>query len=464
MNASLNKIYRTIWSEALSAWVAVSELVKSKGKRASSSLMRVLNIGGVDAATDDIHRHRFKLATITALCLLSFGAQANPMGGNVVNGSATFNTSGNTLTVTNTPGAIIHWQDFSIQQNEITRFAQQSASSAVLNRVVGGNTSQILGSLQSNGRVFLVNPNGIVFGAGSTVDVAGLVATSLNLSDADFLSGRHRYSSDPNAQAVSNAGNLSAQQGGEIWLIAPDVENSGVITAPDGEILLAAGSSVELVNSLDPNLRVNITAPAGDATNVGQLVASAGRLGLFGTIVKNSGQVSADSATLQGGKIVFRSSQRTEITGTASATGQGGGEIKVLSDMQQGTVSVSGTLDASAPQQGDGGFIDTSAAHLDIAPTVSIKASAANGKSGEWLIDPLNVTIGASPSNLGGTFTGGVWTPTASGSYINTGTIVSALNAGTNVTVTTIPVPTSLDAYSPTAWSTVHVSQLIRPT
>jgi len=399
---ALNKIYRTIWSEALGAWVAVSELVKSKGKRAGSSMMRVLNIGGVDAATDDIHRHRFKLSALTVLCLLSFGAQANPMGGNVVNGSATFNSNGNTLTVTNTPGAIINWQDFSIQQNEITRFNQQSASSAVLNRVVGGNTSQILGSLQSNGRVFLVNPNGVVFGAGSTVDVAGLVATSLNLSDADFLAGRHRFTSDPNAQTVSNAGNINAQQGGEIWLIAPNVENTGVITAPGGEILLAAGSSVDLVNSLDPNLRVNITAPAGDATNVGQLVASAGRLGLFGTIVKNSGQVSADSATMQGGKIVFRSSQRTEITGTASATGAGGGEINVLSDMQTGTVQVSGTLDASAPTTGDGGFIDTSAAHLQISDAARITTRASNGYAGTWLLDPFDFTIAPTGGDITG--------------------------------------------------------------
>lgn len=437
---SLNAIYRTIWSEALGTWIAVSELVKSKGKRSGANMMRVLNIGDPDAATDDIHRHRFKLATLAAMCLFSLGTHANPMDGSVVNGSATFNSIGNTLTITNTPGAIIHWQDFSIQQNEITRFNQQSASSAVLNRVVGGNTSQILGSLQSNGRVFLINPNGVVFGAGSSVDVAGLVATSLNLSDADFLAGRHRFASDPNAKAVSNAGNISAQQGGEIWLIAPDVENNGVIAAPNGEILLAAGSSVELVNSLDPNLRVNITAPAGDATNVGELVASAGRLGLFGTLVKNNGSVSADSATLQGGKIVFRSSQRTELTGNASAAGTSGGEIKVLSDMQTGTVSVSGTLDASAPTSGDGGFIDTSAAHLDIAPSVSIKANAAHGKAGEWLIDPLNITVGTAAST-GGFFTGsppGTWSPIASGSYVNAGTVAAMLDGGTSVTISTV--------------------------
>jgi filamentous hemagglutinin family protein len=95
--------------------------------------------------------------------------------------------------VTNSPNSIINWQSFSIGANEITRFTQQSAASAVLNRVTGTagriDPSVILGALQSNGRVFLLNPSGIVFGAGAQVDVAGLVASSLNLSNADFLGG-----------------------------------------------------------------------------------------------------------------------------------------------------------------------------------------------------------------------------------------------------------------------------------
>src|SRR5512139_2624463 len=111
---------------------------------------------------------------IVCVAVLAFGGQAaraNPLGGTVVNGQATFNTSGNTLTVTNTPGTIINWQGFSINANEVTRFAQQSAASTVLNRVVTNNPSVILGTLSSNGQVYLVNANGIMFGAGSTVDV-----------------------------------------------------------------------------------------------------------------------------------------------------------------------------------------------------------------------------------------------------------------------------------------------------
>ena len=345
-------------------------------------------------------QHRLKPAY--AAMLLAFAmetAQANPMDATVVSGQASFATSGNTLTVVNTPGTIINWQSFSIGQSEITHFAQQSASSAVLNRVIGSDPSNILGTLQSNGRVFLINTNGIVFGAGSTVNVAGLIASTLNLSDADFLAGRYNFTEVPGAQNISNAGIITAQgdglNGGQIYLIAPNVENSGVITAPNGEILLAAGASVELLNSNDPNLRVSITASAGDVTNVGQLVASAGSLGLFGAVVRNSGEVSADSATMQGGKIVFRASDLVEAGGTISASGAGGGEINMLADMQGGTVNVTGTLDASAPVSGDGGFVDTSAAHVQVADSARVTTAAANGSDGNWLIDPTDFYVSA---------------------------------------------------------------------
>lgn len=328
----------------------------------------------------------FKLRPMCAAVLLAFSvnASANPNGGAVVNGSASFNTNGNTLTVTNTPGTIINWQGFSINSNEITHFAQQSASSAVLNRVITSNPSVILGTLSSNGRVFLVNPGGIVFGAGSTVDVAGMVATSLNLSDADFLAGRGNFTLTPGAQAVSNAGNITAQNGGEIYLIAPNVENSGIITAPNGEILLAAGSEVQLVNTLDPNLRVNITAPAGDATNVGQLVSSAGRLGLFGTIVKNTGAVSADSATLQGGKIVFKASQRVEVGGTVSANGTSGGSVNISADHSAdlgapGSVIHTGSIQARGTT-GAGGAVNLSGDSILSSAGISTDGTTAGGQ------------------------------------------------------------------------------------
>lgn len=441
----------------------------------------------------------FRFAQVAALLAFSVQiAQANPTGANVINGQASFAASGNTLTVTNTPGTIIHWQDFSIGTSEITRFVQQSAASAVLNRVVTSNPSSILGALQSNGRVFLVNPNGIIFGAGSTIDVAGMVATTLNLSNADFLAGRYSFSQVPGAQSISNAGNISAGSGGQIYLIAPNVENTGVITAPNGEILLAAGHSVELVNSDIPNLRVSITAPAGDVTNVGQLVAESGSLGLFGTVVRNSGTVSADSATLQGGRIVFKASQRAEVGGTVSANGTTGGMVQVLGDevgiMDGATVTANGahgggtilvggdyrgenpdipnarvtyvapsaTLSADAgeagdggkvivwaddtarvygsisarggAQSGDGGFVETSGKRF-LDVTRAADVSAPNGNGGTWLLDPYNITVISGTGTLDGSSPN--FTAGADSSTISNTVIQNALNAGSYVVINT---------------------------
>ena len=110
-------------------------------------------------------------------CVLAAGAAANPSGMQVVAGQASSVTSGNQLLITNSPGTILNWQQFSIMPGELTRFIQQSSSSTVLNRITGQNPSQILGTLQSNGRVFLINPNGITIGKGATIDVAGFLAS-----------------------------------------------------------------------------------------------------------------------------------------------------------------------------------------------------------------------------------------------------------------------------------------------
>src|SRR5467141_5476413 len=147
------------------------------------------SIGGVAMSSSSAKRRQrsdFKpklIALSVAACFsLSNGhSLANPTGGSVSSGSAGFASSGNTLTVTNSANAIINWQSFSIGVNEITRFVQSSASSAVLNRVVGSNgvipQSVIDGLLSSNGRVFLINQSGILFGANARIDVAGLVAS-----------------------------------------------------------------------------------------------------------------------------------------------------------------------------------------------------------------------------------------------------------------------------------------------
>jgi filamentous hemagglutinin family protein len=276
-------------------------------------------------------------------------ALALPVNPAVVAGQASFAQSGGTLTVTNKAGTIINWQGFSIGVSELTRFVQPSASSAVLNRVTGAESSTILGTLQSNGRVFLLNPNGIVFGKGSVVDVAGLVASSLDMSNADFLGGRLAFTAGAVAGSVLNQGAITTPTGGNVYLIAPDVQNSGIITSPKGEVVLAAGKSVQLVDIGTPDLRVEITAPGNEAVNLGEIAAQAGRVGIAGTLVRNSGTLNASSAVEEGGRVFLRASQDTYVDGAGRivATGTKGGRVEVLGNrvavMDNAGIDASGT-------------------------------------------------------------------------------------------------------------------------
>src|SRR3954464_3560185 len=289
------------------------------------------------------------LAVGAAFAASSSSLFANPFGGTVAAGGVTFSVSGNLLTITNTPGAIINWQQFSIQKDEITRFIQQHATSGVLNRVVGQNPSLILGQLTSNGRVFLINPSGIAFGSSAVIDVAGFAASTLNISDADFISGRMRFTGTGTEGKLTNAGTIRTAEGGHVYLIAPNVENekSGVITSPKGEVVIAAGKTVELVNSRAPDLRVEFAAPDNQAVNAGDIVAASGSVGIYGTLIKNSGRVSASRAEVgNGGKIVFKATKdiTLESTSRLEANGSQGGAIKVQAEA--GTALVSGTVEA----------------------------------------------------------------------------------------------------------------------
>ena len=303
---------------------------------------------------------RRKLLAVAVASCFSGTAAANPTGPTVVHGQAGIAVQGNTVTVTNTPGTVIHWQGFSIAGNEITRFIQQSQTSSVLNRVIGLNPSAILGSLQSNGRVFLVNPNGITIGAGAQIDVAGFLASTLNLSDADFLAGRMRFTDGAGAGSVVNHGNITTPGGGMVYLVGRDVQNSGIIRSPQGEILLAAGNSVELVDAQMPEVRVQVTAPDNRSVNLGQLIAEGGRIGMYGSLVRHAGVVNANSAVMgENGRIVFRATKDVALeagsvtSASGAAAGAGGGDIHV-----EGAHIVSaGTIEANAADHAAAGSV-----------------------------------------------------------------------------------------------------------
>jgi filamentous hemagglutinin family protein len=355
------------------------------------------------------------IAVAVASCFASGAALANPTGAAVVNGQVTINQAGNLLSITNSPNSIINWQSFSIGANEITRFTQQSALSAVLNRVVGAggsiDPSVILGALQSNGRVFLLNPSGIVFGAGSQIDVAGLVASSLNLSNADFLGGRLRFTEVPGAGAVVNQGTIYAASGGQVYLVGPSVMNSGIITSPRGEVILAAGNSVELVNPGTPNLRVEITAPDNEAKNLGSIVADAGRVGIYAGLINHSGTIRADSAVATAdGRIILKATKDVNLAAgsVTTANGPAGGRIEINAG---DTALVAGTVEAKGTS-GQGGVVHVLGDKVGIYGNARVDVSGETGggtvlAGGEFQGQPgVTAVEGAAIRNATSTFFG----------------------------------------------------------
>ncbi len=323
-------------------------------------------------------------------------AQANPTNPAVISGAATFAASGKNLTVTNTPGAIINWQGFSVSADEVTRFIQQNAQSAVLNRVVSQEQSAILGQLLSNGRVYLINPNGITIGAGARVDTAGFVASSLNISNSDALAGKFKLQDTGSSGKVVNNGTITTASGGFVYLVAPNVENNGIITSPNGQIILAAGKSVELVDSQTPDLRVQLTAPENTAINVGKMIAEAGSIGIFAGAIKQSGVISADTAVVgANGKIFLKASNDVTLAAGSSTTANGpsGGSITIQSDA--GTATIAGAVEANGTQ-GKGGSISVAApVAVTVAPTAHVSANGTEGGSVTLTSSAGSVTVSA---------------------------------------------------------------------
>jgi filamentous hemagglutinin family protein len=331
---------------------------------------------------------RKALPVLVAGCFGS-AVLANPVGPQVVNGQVNFAQQGNVLSITNSPGSIINWQSFSINPGEVTRFLQQNPNSAVLNRIIGQDPSQIVGALQSNGRVFLINPNGILFGKGAQIDVNGLVASTLNISNQDFLAGKLDFNAGSKAGNLQNQGAITTPAGGQVYLIAPNVENTGLITSPKGDVMLAAGRSVQLVDSANPGLHVVVSAPEDKALNLGQIIAQGGKTGIYGALVNQRGLVSADSAVVgENGKIVFKASRKTvlEVGSQTSASGAGkGGDIQITGER----VELQGNARVDASGKAGGGTVLIGGDYLGKNPAIQNAKAAEVDKEAQVSADAV---------------------------------------------------------------------------
>jgi filamentous hemagglutinin family protein len=291
---------------------------------------------------------KLKLLATTIACIITSGhLHADGIDPWVVSGQASFSAQGSLLNVTNTPGAIIHWQDFSIAAGDTTHFQQESAASSVLNRVTGANASSIFGTLSSNGQVFLINPSGILFGQGSQIDVAGLVASTLDISNNDFRAGLLNFQANDVAADTHNQGHISTPSGGVVYLLGNHVSNSGLISSAGGDVILAAGKTISIMDTSSPGVRVELTGDDSVATNIGEIVALSGDIGIYGAVLRNSGTVNADQVSRdQNGRITLRAKHDITLSTDSNISADGETAAVITVQSESGTTLVNGSLSA----------------------------------------------------------------------------------------------------------------------
>jgi len=410
-HASANRFYRLVWSTVHRCWVAVAEGTRSHGKGGARR-----RAAAVVAAS---------LAASAAAAGVAPPSNALPTGMQVVAGQAGVNVQGNNMTVSQaTQQAILNWQGFNVGADAQVRFNQPNASAVALNRVVGGGASEIFGKLSSNGKVFLVNPQGVLFGAGAQVDVGGLVATSLGISDQDFLAGSYRFSGI-GAGSVRNEGSINAS-GGVVALLAPAVSNSGNITARHGSVALAAGNAVGLDFRGDGLITVRVEQGALDALaeNKGLLQADGGQVlltakaadALARSTVNNAGVVQARGLVAEGGtiRLVGDGLVQAGQLDASSSKGQGG-SVSVAG----GFVSLGGAVRADGVR---GGGIEVKAAG-DLSAASALSASGTAGKGGSIALS-AGATLAennAASANVAGATDGGAMSLQAAGSLLSSG-------------------------------------------
>ena len=323
-----------------------------------------------------------------ALALAPIAGHANPSGGSVVAGDAVIQqTNPTTVTIQqNSNQAIIDWQDFSIDAGETTIFNQPNSGSVALNRVTGGQVSQILGTLQANGQVFLINPNGVVFSQSAQVDVSGLVATTSNIDNTDFMNQQYNFDQAGLSSAeIINAGTITAADGGLVALVAPIVKNSGLITARLGQVTLAGGETFTLDLYGDQLVALSVEDNSLDnslAENTGTISAAGGYIALtagqatqaLDNIVNMEGYIHADTIDTNNGRIVLGSSNGfTEINGTITANGEDAGENGGVVEIIAQRLALRSETDIQANGDTNGGNINVGGSFQGQGPLPNAK-------------------------------------------------------------------------------------------
>ncbi|MEY3612385.1 MAG: Heme/hemopexin-binding protein precursor, partial [Pseudomonadota bacterium] len=438
--------YKTVFSKRLGALVAVGEHAtsQSKGQGAASGVGHlgfVLRYVGVLTAG-------FVAASMA-------WSQTLPQGGRVSQGKVTIQQTGQNMAITQSTGkAVVNWDSFDIGTNAKVSIVQPSSESVLLNRVLSDNPSQILGQLQANGQVVLVNPKGIVVGSDGSVSASAFTASTLNISDADFMAGNARYHREGSTGEVVNRGRIQTAPGGYVALLGARVSNEGQIIAPQGAVALGAAETVSVPIGRTGKIKLELS-PASINTAVvnqkgGLIVAEGGQVYMQAAAIPSalasivhSGHI--DTSAAQAGEVHLLADGghiRVEGQITANSSGQDpenrprpGGDIYIGRDKDTHKLAAVGDV-SGAQLESKGGFVETSGQHLI---TTGTRVTAK-----DWLLDPTEIKIVASNTatpdtrtvTSGGTLTAqdntGILT-----SEVLKSTVETAINNGTNVTIST---------------------------
>ncbi len=427
----MNRIYKLKFDKRRNELVVVSEI--------TTGVSNAKATGSVEGEKSPRRGVRaMALSLLSGMMIMAHPAMsANlPTGGQIVAGSGSIQTpSGNQMNIhQNSQNMVANWNSFDIGKGNTVQFDQPSSSAVALNRVVGGGESQIMGNLKANGQVFLVNPNGVLFGKGASVSTSGFVASTRDIKNDDFMNRRYTFSGGQKAgAAIVNQGALTTNAGGYIVLAADRVSNSGTIRTPGGKTVLAASERVTLqldngglmsvqvtgdvVNALVENRglvsardgQVYLTALGrgmlmNTVLNVSGVVEAGGMHRQDGNIVLDggdsgvvhlSGALQADNASGQGGKVVVQGEnilldKGSSITATG---GQGGGEVYVgggwqgkdsnIRNADKVVMQDGARIDVSATQQGNGGTaVLWSDSYTNFHGQISAKGGETGGNGG----------------------------------------------------------------------------------
>ncbi|MBT8578641.1 filamentous hemagglutinin N-terminal domain-containing protein [Polynucleobacter paneuropaeus] len=337
----------------------------------------------------------FALSTQFAVAQNKIAVNALPTGGKVVAGAATISSTSTATSATmninqTSQRAVINWQTFNVGKNATVNFNQPNSSAVTLNRVVSATPSMIQGAINANGQVILVNPNGVTFGKGAEVNAAGVVASTLNISNQDFMNGKNIYSGNGEGKIVNKGTITATDPNGYIALLAPEIRNQGYLIArmgPSSTVALASGEKISLDFRGTQLIGVSIDKAAYKAlienkriieTNGGLIIVAAGTAReLMSSVIQNTGRISANSIVDNGGVIELVADNVTN-SGSISANGGTngvGGQVNIVGN----NITLAANSQTTATGNLGGGSIQVGVGKT--VATNTTPASAVNGNA-----------------------------------------------------------------------------------